>query len=60
MAKKTVPLNIRASEDFKSRLDKAAEVLDVPASQIVRESVLERLERLASSNERLKRALELA
>lgn len=51
-------LNIRATEEFKRRLDKAAAVLDVPASQIVREGVNERLERLAAENPRLKEALE--
>jgi predicted transcriptional regulator len=57
MASKTTYVSIRTSEEFRKRLGAAAEILDVPASQIVREGVTERLERLAASNERLKRAL---
>lgn len=58
MGNKTVPLNVRTSEEFKRRLDRAAEILDVPASQIVREGVNERLERLAMANPLLREALE--
>jgi hypothetical protein len=57
MARKTVPLNLRADELFKRRLDKAAEVLDVPAAQLVREGVNEKLQKEAKRNSRLAQAL---
>lgn len=60
MARKTVPLNLRTDELFKRKLSVAAEVLDVPQSQIVREGVSEKLEKLAKRNEKLAQALEEA
>jgi hypothetical protein len=57
MAQKTVPLNMKADRLWKARLDKTAEVLDVPYSQLVRESVTEKIEKLAKRNKKLAQAL---
>lgn len=58
MANKTVPINMRADELWKRRLEVAAEVLDISAAQIVRESVNEKLEMLAMGKPALRAALE--
>lgn len=58
MKRKSVPLNLRTDELFKKRLDTASSVLDVPAAQIVRESVNEKLEALARKKPALREALE--
>lgn len=39
-------LNLRTTEEFRERLNRAAKVLDKPASQIIREAIDEKLERL--------------
>jgi predicted transcriptional regulator len=54
---KPIIWNLRASPGFIARLNKTAEVLDVPASQIVREAVAERIEKVAKNNPRLAAAL---
>ena len=58
MADKSVPINMRASDRWKRRLEAAANVLDVPASQIIRESVDEKLETLSKKKPALREALE--
>lgn len=55
MSKKTVMLNFKGSEGFRERLQKAAEVLDKPYSQIVREATSEKLDELATEHPELQR-----
>ena len=50
--------NFKADERFINRLNKAAEVLDIPASQIAREAINEKLEALAGQKPELREALE--
>jgi predicted DNA-binding protein len=47
MRKKDKTLQIRASSEQMARLEKASEILDIPASEIVRKAIDERLSRLA-------------
>lgn len=57
MEAKDTMWNMKATPGFIKRLNKTAEVLDRPASQIVREAVAEKIEELAKSNPALKAAL---
>jgi len=54
MSKKDTRLYIRASGDHKERLNKASEILDTPASQIVREAIDEKLSKLAKRHPELR------
>jgi len=47
MKKKDKTLQIRASSEQVNRLEKAAEILDVPASEVVRKAIDEKLSKLA-------------
>jgi predicted DNA-binding protein len=50
---KTVHVGVRFSEEERERLDTAAEALDVPAAQIVREAVREKVDRLFETHPKL-------
>lgn len=50
--------NVRLGASFIARLNKTAEVLDVPAAQIAREGIAEKIEKLAKKNRRLAEALD--
>jgi len=54
MSQKDKLLNFRVSEDFSERLNRAAQILHIPYSQIVREAVNEKLERLAEQHPELR------
>lgn len=45
--KKDVKWNFKATEEFVRRLNRAAELLDRPASQIAREAIGEKLDEIA-------------
>jgi hypothetical protein len=47
----------KATPEFLARLRTASDVLDIPASQIAREAINEKLERLSKENRRLAEAL---
>jgi predicted DNA-binding protein len=57
MAQKEKLLNLRVSEDFNKRLNRAAEILDRPYSQIVREAVDEKLAQIAEQYPKHKKEL---
>jgi predicted DNA-binding protein len=57
MAKPKKMWNLKATEEFISRLQKTAEVLDRPASQLVREAVNEKIEALSQTNPKVAEAL---
>lgn len=57
MGKKTKRFNLKTSEKFIGRLQKTSEVLEKPASEIVREAVDEKIEALAQSNPKVAEAL---
>jgi predicted DNA-binding protein len=46
-------MNLRVTDEFAARLNRAAEVIDRPVSQIVREAVNEKLEQLARKHPEL-------
>lgn len=46
-------IHIRAEEELKDRLAKAAEVVDAPASQIIREAIVEKLAKLSRKHPEL-------
>jgi predicted transcriptional regulator len=50
--------NFKATEEFISRLQKTADVLDRPASQLAREAINEKIDQLAQSNPKVAQALE--
>jgi len=54
MSKKDTRLYMRASSELRERLDKASEVLDTPASQIIREAIDEKLAKLAKRHPALR------
>lgn len=58
MNRKDTRFNARVNEQWVTRLQCAAKVLDIAASQIVRDAVSEKLERLARRNPRLAEALD--
>jgi predicted transcriptional regulator len=58
MREKDKRFNVRVDEPWIDRLQRAAGVLDRPASQIVRDAVNEKLERLGRRNPRLAAALD--
>jgi predicted DNA-binding protein len=60
MSQKDKLLNFRVSEEFSERLNKASEILDIPYSQIVREAVNEKLERLAKRHPELREEAQAA
>ncbi len=47
MKKKAERIHIRAEEDLKAQLARAAEVAGAPVSQIIREAVTEKLAKLS-------------
>jgi uncharacterized protein (DUF1778 family) len=47
MKKKDTRLHLRASSEQVSRIEKAAEILEIPSSEFVRKAVEEKLARLA-------------
>jgi hypothetical protein len=57
MAPKEVMWNFKASSEFLERLRTASDVLDVPASQIAREAISARIDKLSKRNPRLAAAL---
>jgi hypothetical protein len=56
--KPKVPVNFRAEEIFRRRLNIASEILDVPYTKLIVDSTNENLDRLAKRNPDLKEALE--
>ena len=55
MAKKL--LNLRVTPDTIDRLNITSNTLDIPYSQIIREAINEKLEKLQSESPKLKKAL---
>lgn len=55
MSQKTKLLNLRVSDEFNDRLARAAEALDIPYSQIVREAVTEKLDQLETEHPEIKK-----
>jgi predicted transcriptional regulator len=49
--------NLKATEEFISRLQKTAEVLDRPASQLAREAINEKIDSLVEQNPKVAEAL---
>lgn len=60
MGNKDITLGVRISEDIRQELDLAAEALDVPTSQIVREAVREKLAVLKQTHPLLKQQIDSA
>lgn len=60
MSQKEKLLNLRVSEDFFERLNKAATLLDIPYSQLVREAVNEKVQRLAKQHPELRETQQAA
>lgn len=58
MREKPKMWNFKTDERFIARLNKTAEILDIPASQIAREAISEKIEKLAKRNTRLAKELE--
>jgi predicted transcriptional regulator len=54
MSQKTKLLNLRVSDEFNDRLSRIAEVLDIPYSQIIREAVTEKLDKLTQQHPALR------
>lgn len=55
MKKKDIRIHLRASSEQAARINTAAIVLDVPASQLIRDAVDEKLDRLAKRIPSLRR-----
>jgi predicted DNA-binding protein len=55
MAKKDARIHIRASSELAERLSQASELADVPASQLIREAVDEKLDKLSKRFPALRR-----
>jgi predicted DNA-binding protein len=56
MKKKDTRLHIRASSEQMERLEKAAEILEVPAAELVRRAIEDKLSRLAKRYPELAKA----
>ncbi len=58
MQPKESAMTFKASPEFLDRLRAASDVLDIPASQIARDAINEKLEKLSKKNPRLAEALD--
>lgn len=52
-------IQVRASKDFKERLKRVAQALEIPGAQLMREATAEKITELAKKNPKVKEALAL-